>query len=154
MHLKGRTVARCEFFREVEFGALACVVERCAILELKTTCLYGFQHACLFHKSHALRQQALADRKSRELLLFQHQDFITLLDQQSRGDRARRACTYDQDIHGGRCVVDSIVCLHGWAVSDNIMTVSRSNRQTAAAACRFGRYLFRLLLAIYCWMRK
>ena len=50
--------------------------------------MYGIGKACFFQHFHAVRQQALANNKAREMLFFQHAYFEALFVQQGGGNRA------------------------------------------------------------------
>ncbi len=98
LHLVRAAPAGRELVAEVEVGVLAVAGEGRAVLVLEAGLDHGLQHAGGLDVLHALRQQALADGKARELLAFDDQHPAPLLAQQARGDRAGRARADDEDV--------------------------------------------------------
>ena len=66
---------------KIEIRVIFAAHEGGAVLELEAGLDHGPQHPCLFQIFHALRQQTLADGKTRKLFTFKHQHLPPLLTQ-------------------------------------------------------------------------
>src|SRR5215212_8483265 len=77
-----------ELVAEIELRALAATDKYRTVLELKPALLDSAQHAGFFQILHALRQQAFADAKARELFALEHQYPASLATKQRRRQRS------------------------------------------------------------------
>ncbi len=103
-HLEGPGPAGGELVGEVEGEIVAAAVEGGAVLALEAGGDHRVQQARLLEEDHALRQQALADRKAWEALALEHDDLVAPPRQQRGRDRARRPRADHRDValHGPR----------------------------------------------------
>src|SRR5690625_2030766 len=97
-HVPGPVPAVAVLFREIEVTALVAFDEAYAVFDLKRCGLDRFQQPSLVQELHALRQQAFANGKAREVAALDYRDPPTALAQQRGRGAARRTGANDGDI--------------------------------------------------------
>ncbi len=97
--LVGRAPAIGMLVAEIIGGRLVAMDEIRAVLVLETGLDHGPQHAGLLQIRHALRQQALADRKTRKVLPLEHEHLLPSLSQQGGRDGSGGARADDGHVH-------------------------------------------------------
>ncbi|MNV41669.1 hypothetical protein D3C71_1333110 [compost metagenome] len=98
LHLVGRAPAGRELVAEIKGRARLALGKGRAVLVLEAGLYHSLQEPGLFEVSHALRQQAFANRKAWKELLLQDQHPASLLAQQTCGHGPRGAGTNDENV--------------------------------------------------------
>ena len=99
LHIERGRRAGGDFVGKFEAGIALAPREGEAVFILKTESgLHGGQEAGLMQQLHAVRQQALADNETREMLLFHHTNIESPLVQQSSRHCPRGAGADDNDV--------------------------------------------------------